>query len=108
MHTKLFSSSKNVVDLKLDPLVVTNLTAAESIFFNILNACLAASHTESLTQPPLANPSNSISTNNNKTIFLTIKKQSYLHIVILHIIINKQLDNGDVSINRGKSTNVYN
>lgn len=61
-HTKLFSSSKNVVDLKLDPLVVTNLTAGVSIFFNIFNACLAVSHTDSLTQPPLDNPSNSIST----------------------------------------------
>lgn len=65
MHTKLFSSSKNVVDLKLDPLVVTNLTAAVSMFFNIFNACLAASQTISLTQPPLDNPSNSINTNNN-------------------------------------------
>jgi len=69
-HTKLFSSSKHVVDLKLDPLVVTNLTAAESMLFNIFNACLAASHTVSLTHPPLANPSNSISTNGkNKMTF---------------------------------------
>lgn len=63
MHTTLFSSSKNVVDLKLDPLVVTNLTTVVSIFFNIFNACLAASQTISLTQPPFDNPSNSISTN---------------------------------------------
>lgn len=81
-HTKLVSSSKNVVDLKLDPLVVTNFTAAVSTFLRIFNACLAASHTDSLTHPPLANPSNSISTNNTK--IKTLKNFFFLsHNVVL-------------------------